>query len=210
MTESRSGAAPKTSATLVGRLRDPADAEAWQLFHERYRGLIVGFLRRRGLQVADAEDLAQMVTAKLVSGLRGFEYDPERGGFRAYLYRCTRSVLSDHFRRQASRTGAVSMDEDRNGAGAEPDDAVFAAFEREWVNHHYRLAVSRYREKAEESSLAVLDATIAGHPPKVIAETLSMSESAVYKAQQRLRDRLRDLIAGQLADEEIEHHRVPG
>ncbi len=193
---------PVTSVTLVGRLRNVEDLQAWQEFDRRYRELIVWFLRRRGLQVADAEDTAQAVITKLIGGLRTFEYDRSKRGFRAYLFRCARSGLSDFFSRQTGRPAAVCLDDRAVLPGTESDDESFAAFEKEWVDHHYRLAVRRYRSASDPKAVGVLEATIAGRSVRSIAEELSMSEPAVHKAQQRLRDRLREFIAEQLRDEE--------
>lgn len=202
-----------TSLTLLARLRDPADAAAWREFDGRYRELIVWFLRRRGLQVADAEDAAQQVIAKLVRGLQSFEYDRSKRGFRAYLYRCTRSVLSDHFSRQAARMESVSLHGEHIGdhpdSAGDSENEAFAAFEQEWIDHHYRLAVQRYRKSANPRSVAVLEATMAGRGAQLIAAELDMSDAAVHKAQQRLRERLKELIAEQLHDEEVGHER-PG
>lgn len=196
---------PTTSVTLLGRLRDSADAQAWREFDRRYRELIVRFLRSRGLQVADCEDTAQTVITKLISGLRSFEYDGAKGGFRAYLFRCTRSGLADFFQRQAGSSSPVVLPSgSENGTDRSEDDA-FAEFEREWVSHHYRLATQRYRTSADERGIAMLEAMLAGRSVRMICEELHMTEAAVHKAQQRLRDRLRALIAEQLADEEDRH-----
>jgi RNA polymerase sigma factor (sigma-70 family) len=193
-----------TSVTLLGRLRDPADAEAWREFDARYRELILWFLRRRGLQIADAEDVAQSVIAKLIGGLRTFEYDRDKQGFRAYLYRCARSALADFGSRQKSAGRAVAV---HGNALSSPDaeGETFAAFEREWVNHHYRMATRRFRAETDGRGGALLEATIAGTTVREIAAELSMTEAAVYKAQQRLRDRLEELIAQQLRDEDPEY-----
>ncbi len=202
---------PTTSVTLVGRLRDPADQDAWREFDHRYRDLIVRFLRGRGLQLADAEDSAQGVLTKLVTGLRAFSYDASKGGFRAYLFRCTRSALSDHFERQARGTTPVSNHEGCLRAGSDrsgdADDPAFAEFEREWVDHHYRLAVSRYRATADGRAIALFEAALAGRTARLIGEEHGMSEDAVHKAQQRTRDRLSALIEEQVRDEEVGDHR---
>lgn len=47
-----------TSLTLLERLRNPDDSVAWREFDTRYRELIVWFVRRRGVEAADAEDCA--------------------------------------------------------------------------------------------------------------------------------------------------------
>src|SRR5438132_19538 len=39
---------PDTRATLLARLRDPADGEAWREFTRLYAGVVYGVARRRG------------------------------------------------------------------------------------------------------------------------------------------------------------------
>lgn len=195
-----------TSVTLLGRLRNAADEGAWREFDARYRDLISWFLRRRGLQVADAEDVTQQVIAKLVGGLRSFEYDREKSGFRTYLYRCVRNALADFRSRQSGVPGAVGL------CGADAAEIAgpniwFTEFEREWADHHYRLAVRRYRQEADARTIAVLEATIAGRNVRHIAAEYSMTEAAVYKVQQRTRDRLKELVAAQVRDEDLDNVR---
>ncbi|MFN7020824.1 MAG: RNA polymerase sigma factor [Phycisphaerales bacterium] len=192
---------PTTSVTLLGRLRDPTDASAWREFDSRYREMIVGFLRRRGLQVADAEDCAQATILGLVRGLRGFEYDAQRAGFRAYLFRCVRSVLADWFSRHRRGSGPVAA----NGRELPSEQHLFESFEREWIDHHYRLATRRYRERSDPRAIAILEATLEGKSARLLAEALGMTKPALLKAQQRLRDCLRELIAEQLRDEDLRH-----
>ncbi|HKB35845.1 MAG TPA: sigma factor, partial [Gemmataceae bacterium] len=52
---------PHTRPSLLVRIRDAADREAWRQFVELYAPLVYRFARRRGLQDADAADLAQDV-----------------------------------------------------------------------------------------------------------------------------------------------------
>ena len=56
--------APTTRATLLVRLRDAGDEDAWQQFLELYAPVVFRLYRRRGLQDADAADLTQDVLAK--------------------------------------------------------------------------------------------------------------------------------------------------
>jgi DNA-directed RNA polymerase specialized sigma24 family protein len=73
---------PDTRATLLARLRDPADADAWREFTRLYAGVVYGFARRRGLQDADAADLMQDVLRSVAGHVGPLEYDPARGRFR--------------------------------------------------------------------------------------------------------------------------------
>ena len=56
----------QTSVSLLGMLRhDPSNPEAWDEFVTRYRPKIYGWCCDWGLQGADAEDVSQIVLAKL-------------------------------------------------------------------------------------------------------------------------------------------------
>ncbi|MDA0666364.1 MAG: hypothetical protein O3A95_09370 [Planctomycetota bacterium] len=71
-----------TRPSLLLRLRDASDEKAWNEFDDTYRGLILGYCRRRGLQHGDAEDVRQMVMMNLSKAAQGsFAYNPERGRF---------------------------------------------------------------------------------------------------------------------------------
>ena len=52
---------PQTRPSLLVRLKDAADHEAWRQLVELYAPLVYRFVRRRGLQDADAADLTQEV-----------------------------------------------------------------------------------------------------------------------------------------------------
>ena len=67
----------RTSPSLLERLgRDPADAAAWDEFVRRYRPRIHAWCTERGVQGADADDVAQEVLSGLVATMRQFRYDP--------------------------------------------------------------------------------------------------------------------------------------
>ena len=62
---------PGTRASLLVRIRDPEDKDAWRQFVAIYAPLIHGLARRRGLQDADASDLTQEVLRKVVAAAPG-------------------------------------------------------------------------------------------------------------------------------------------
>src|SRR5919206_714447 len=86
-------APPLTRASLLVRLRDPNDADAWKEFVRLYASVIYGFARKRGLQDADAADLMQEVLRSVASAVGRLDYDPIRGTFRGWLYTVTRNKL---------------------------------------------------------------------------------------------------------------------
>ena len=99
---------PATRASLLVRLRDGGDAEAWQEFVHLYAPIIYGFARKRGLQDADAADLMQEILRSVSSAVHRLEYDSARGTFRGWLFTVTRNkvfnFLESRGRRERPRT----------------------------------------------------------------------------------------------------------
>src|SRR3954447_22312110 len=83
-------AGPETRPSLLARLRDARDRDAWGEFVDLYGPLVYRYGRRQGLQDADAADLTQNVMQALASRL---DYDAARGPFRAWLFGVARRQL---------------------------------------------------------------------------------------------------------------------
>ena len=189
-----------TRRSLLSRVRDAADTAAWSEFEARYRELITRYARARGLQPADADDICQAVMARLCRSLRSFEYDPGKGRFRTYLYRAVRNQVAEHFSRPTPRIHSV---DDFGGLpAADAGDAADAEWEREWENHHLRLAMITIRTTFDNESVQVFERLLAGDSVESLAESLDTSPGAVHKIKQRIRNRMHELIAGQVAEED--------
>src|SRR5262245_61057958 len=96
---------PKTRLSLLLRLRDPRDAQAWSDFVELYAPLVYAQARRAGFQDADAADLTQEVFRAVAAAMNQFNYDARRGEFRGWLYRITQNKIRD-FADRRQPTGA--------------------------------------------------------------------------------------------------------
>ena len=81
----RASKPPSTRITLLARLRENGDAEAWKTFVDLYTPLVYRYCRSRHLQDADSRDVTQQVLAIVHRWIGKFEYDKERGKFRNWL-----------------------------------------------------------------------------------------------------------------------------
>jgi len=190
-----------TRRSLLLRVRDASDAAAWAEFEARYRELITRYARAKGIQPADADDICQAVMAKLCRSLRGFEYDPAKGRFRTYLNRAVRNEIAEQFSRPNRNAGTVGLDETVIAADDAGEDAD-ALWEREWENHHLRLALATVRETFDESSVTIFTRLLAGETTESLAEAFATTTQAVHKIKQRIRNRMHELIARQIAEED--------
>ena len=189
--------AEETRPSLLARLRDPNDQLAWRTFDASYRELILRYAQRRGLQVADAEDVRQVVMLKLAQHMAQFRYQPELGRFRDYLGAIVRHAVLRHAKKQNSEPVSANSVELMRGEGT-----IDAQWHEEWVLHHYRLAMASARATFSESSCSIFDQLLAGREPARIASDHGITTAAVYKVKQRFRDRMRAEVELQLHQED--------
>jgi len=190
-----------TSPSLLSRLRDPKDEAAWRTFEDRYRDLIRRFCRRRGLQTADAEDVSQLVLIAMTRALPGFRYQPERGRFRDYLGRVAENAVRQHLK-SPTRGDLLLETSVLEEIATVENEPLEPAWLDEWTQHHLGLAMKAVRAKTSPEILAVFERLLAGESVADVAHATGSTTDAVYKAKQRVAERLRHEIEGQLRDED--------
>lgn len=100
-----------TSISLLERVCQPTDGQAWQRFVDLYSPLLYFWARRGGLNEADAEDFVQEVFLHLVKILPLFVYNPQKR-FRGWLWTVARNKLRERQRRRETLPGDGTPVED--------------------------------------------------------------------------------------------------
>ena len=197
-----------THPSLIERLADPRDAEAWARFDQLYGPLITNFCRSSGLQLSDAEDIRQSVTAALASSMQSFRYDPERGRFRTYLGRSVRHAIWNHARRPIARTGGLDHLEGSSSVANAAHDAteLDQQWEQEWRRVHLKRAFETLSGEVQSTTAQAFRRLLDGVSPQVVAEEVGLSIDAVYKIKQRCGARLRAIVDEQIREEDRETH----
>ena len=189
-----------TRISLLSRVRDGSDDAAWAEFENRYRDLILRYALVRGVQHADADDICQIVMMSLATALRSFRYSSERGRFRDYLGRVVRNAVA-RFRSRPNPI-AVGLDIGVEATDSEGDDPVDLLWEREWVDHHYRLALRTVRATFDHRSVEIFEHLVNGKSVASVAAKHGTTEQAVHKIKQRIRARMEELVAAQVREED--------
>ena len=188
---------PETRKSLLIRIRDRSDSVAWSEFVAVYAPLIYSYARRRGLQDADAADVSQFVLLSIARSISGFDYDPNRGRFRSWLFTVVRNQVSKTLqksKRFSQLSDATHDDGQLATVNAPRDDE--AQWNREHEQHLFQWAVEKVREEFQERTLeAFLKVAVDSLSVATVAETLGMTPGAVYIAKSRVTSRIRQIIS---------------
>ncbi|MFO0876535.1 MAG: sigma-70 family RNA polymerase sigma factor [Gemmataceae bacterium] len=184
-----------TSATLLGKLRNqPNDGVAWQEFVRRYRPAILAFCRTYSLQAADAEDVTQIVFAKLTVKIRKFHYDPTRS-FRAWLKTVTHHALLDYLDERRPDRGSGDSDVLRLLQNVEAREELVRQLESAYDQELLEEALRRVRPQVPPRQWdAFRLTTLEGLSGADTAARLGMLVATVYSAKCKVQQRVREEI----------------
>jgi RNA polymerase sigma-70 factor (ECF subfamily) len=96
-----------TRTSLIHRIRDPQDKEAWARFVVFYEPMLKAYVRSLNVPAHDTDDVVQNVLVSVWRAMPTFELDHSKGRFRTFLYRLTINAVRDRWRRIAVRSGVV-------------------------------------------------------------------------------------------------------
>jgi RNA polymerase sigma factor (sigma-70 family) len=178
---------------------------------------LYAYLRRRGHQREQAEDLTQAFFAHLLEKQGLSRANPEKCRFRSFLLVSLKNFVADDWRRaQARKRGGgktvlpLEMGQAETRYTLEPGDDLTAEmlFERSWALTVVGRALEKLKSEYLRAERGRLFAVLKGHltmeadasPYAEMAVELGMTEGAVRVAVHRMRQRLRDLVRAEVAD----------
>jgi RNA polymerase sigma factor (sigma-70 family) len=225
----RGGFATTRWSLVLAAGADPSSAdsrEALAALFETYWYPLYGFLRSRGYDTEDAQDLTQAFFARLLEKHAISQADPTRGRFRSFLLASLKHFAANERDRDMAKKrggGAPMLSLEVEGAECrfqmEPpsDETPERIFDRRWALTLLGRVMSRLEAEVSESGrhrqFERLKTYLTGDRPQLsYAETateLGTSEGAVKVAVHRLRRQFRDLVRDEIAQtvaspEEIE------
>ncbi len=185
-----------TRPSLLVRLRDKDDHEAWSQFVAIYTPLIFGFCRNRGLTEADAGDVTQDVLRAVAGAIARFRYDRQRSSFRNWLFTVVRSKLNNFFAVQARQPRPVGDTTLEKYSENEPDRELEDSWQRDYqASLVSRAAKQIQAEFKEQTWNAFWRTAILGEAADTVAGELGLTLNALYIARSRITNRLKQTVA---------------
>lgn len=200
-----------SDAAVASGQKQEALAQLFQL----YWYPLYGFVRHRGMDVADAEDVTQSFFAEMLAKNTLQFADQTRGKFRTFLLTSLDNFLKNQWRKDSAmkRGGnqthlALDFGNAEKRYQTEPVQNVTpeTIFDRNWALTILEQALetvgSQYAESGKAKIFKALNGFLTGAqdvPYAVVADELDMKEGAIKVAVHRLRERFGQQLRLQVA-----------
>ena len=187
---------PETRPSLLIRLRNPSDEDAWFEFAEIYRPVIVRLAIRKGLQSADAENVAQNVLVSIARVIENHEHDPQRAKFRTWLNRVAHNAILNALTRAKPDRGSGKTEFQAILNGVESNSAVDSKMillerRRELFRWASRKIVDEFQPSTWQ---AFWQTAIEGKTVAEVSEVLGKKPGTIYAARCRIMKRLQEVV----------------
>ena len=187
---------PETRPSLILRVRDPNDADAWNQFATLYRPVILRLAHRKGIQAADAEDLAQQVLLSVAGAIERWKPDQQRARFRTWLQTIVRNAILNAVQRR-SPDQAIGGDSDaerfENNQTARTDDEE--TLRDEYRRELFQQAAQQiHSEFAEETWDSFWKTAVQGIDIETLSAQSGRTRGSIYASRSRVMKRLREAI----------------
>lgn len=177
-----------TRKSLLLRVRDSDDEQAWNDFVAFYENFIYHILYCMNVSSADVDDLVQDILVKLWKNLQ--TYDQEKGRFRTWLTHVVRNTAYNYFnavkvKRKLLEPGhpfAESM-------CSMPVTDLEKMIEAEWANYITSYALNRLDRFFSGKAIQVFSMSLDGRSVDEIAKELNLTRDSVYTLKNRVKAR---------------------
>jgi RNA polymerase sigma-70 factor (ECF subfamily) len=193
----------QTRSTLIGRLKNLEDHVGWQDFFDTYWKLIYGFAIKSGMNKTEALDVVQETMIAVAKHTPNFNYNRDKGTFRAWLLGMTRWRIADQFRLRPAITNWRLPADCPDPADAVPLEKIAdqtslhadAIWETEWKVALSEIAIANVKRTIDPAHYQIFHlSTFKEQPPTVIAEIYGIKVAQVYLTKHRVTEAIKKEI----------------
>jgi RNA polymerase sigma-70 factor (ECF subfamily) len=194
---------PDTRETLLARLEDQSDRDAWDQFSALYAPVIYRLARGRGMQDADAQDLTQHVLITVARAIPRWQSSGDGTRFRRWLRRVTKNATINALTRKP-RDLAAGGSSRINLLREHPEQDSVASEAIDWESRrevYRRASLKLCREIQPETWEIFIRTVVDGESVQSVSVATGKSVGSIYVAKCRVLNRLRELVR-ELEDDE--------
>lgn len=180
-----------TPPSLLDRLRENTDRNAWDSFVEMYTPLLFSWTKRLGMNRHDSADFVQDVFTVLVEQMPRFRYDPQLS-FRAWLKTIVMNRWRNQLRQKKTKPSEI---EGLEGLADSASDFEEVEYRRYLVARALKIMETEFEVLTWRASWELV---VCGRSAREVAAELGLSTNAVYLAKSRVLRRLRKELDGLL------------
>jgi len=187
-----------TSQSLLEEIRDPGNSRAWRRFVDLYTPMIRKYARICGLRPDAVEDVTQECLQALVKRMPDFEYSPERGRFKSYLWTLVRNKIRSMNR--GHRPEQARSSEMSRVPEPEPSEEQW---EKLWQRTHLKYCLKKLEGRFEPKTMeAFREYVLKETPVEAVGDSLGMTPNQLYQAKNRILQRLKEEMRVLIGEEE--------
>jgi RNA polymerase sigma-70 factor (ECF subfamily) len=186
----------RTSASLLERLSDRADSDAWAKMVDLYSPMIRAWLSRYRLPESDVDDISQTVLSSVVAKLHLFQHNGRVGAFRNWLRTITINSFRQKLRLDRKRRDSLGGRALLAGLHEleDPKSDLRQVWDRTHDAHVLRAVLTLAEPEFESKTWQAFRLQVFEEArPALAAAQLGMTVNAVLIAKSRVLKRLRDL-----------------
>jgi RNA polymerase sigma factor (sigma-70 family) len=186
-----------TRRSLLERLRKESSNADWQIFFDTYWRLIYRTAAKAGLKPQECEDVVQETVLSVFKKVGEFEYMPEKGHFKGWLFRLTSWRIKDHLRGVVRRDLLISelpLDDVLTDPELAPEIVSFD-WDAEWEVNLQEAALDQLKNRVDPLYYQIFHLSdLEGWKGHQVARLLKVSLAVVYTAKHRVREQLKSIV----------------
>ena len=192
-----------TRASLILRIRDTGDQEAWREYVLIYKPRIEKWARR-WVRTNDVDDVVQIVLHRVAQGASSFIYDTDKGKYRAWLKTVAHNVARDVLNKESRQPVTNGQTDESDPMAMVVDDSAGDSL-LEFLEDGERVELFRQAERQTRDESNELEwqsyhqsvYLIPKREPLEIAESLGIKVGNYYKCRsvfvKRLKENFKEL-----------------
>jgi len=188
-----------TRDSLLFRVKEKGDNEAWAEFISLYQPFVNIFLRKLPIAKTHSEDIAQEIMVEIWNSIGKF--DPEGSAkFRTWLISLIRNHAYQYMKKVYSnrnREARYAADHQQFTFDSEAIDSgqFDQLYQKEWEAYVSTLALKIVKDKFVGNAIKIFEMSLDGKSAAVIAEKLKIKHETVYQLRNRVKSALIKEIA---------------